>query len=143
MSLNNNAITWPQCYRQWAYRATLCITIKIRIWVVAYFFNFFHLFQKEKKNIKAILCNFSMRLLKFFFALKKLKKPPQKVAYLSRNSVVSEIFHLLPTYCPTAQMAKFMFQNVVHRATVHRTGVFGYKYGKIHSGILCGLFGLY
>ena len=78
-----------------------------------------------------------------FFALKKLKKPHQKVAYLGRNSVVSEIFHLLPTYCPTAQMAKFMFQNVVYRATVHRTGVFGYKYGKIHSGILCGLFGLY
>ena len=31
-----------------------------------------------------------------FFALKKLKKPPQKVAYLSRNLVVSEIFFLLP-----------------------------------------------
>ena len=27
-----------------------------------------------------------------FFAHKKLKKPPKKVAYLSRNSVVSEIF---------------------------------------------------
>ena len=51
-----------------------------------------------------------------------MKKPPQKVAYLSRNSVVSEIFHLLPTYCPTAQMAEFMFQNVVYRATVYRTG---------------------
>ena len=57
-----------------------------------------------------------------FFGLKKLKKPPQKVAYLVRNSVVSEIFHLLPTYCPTAQMAEFMFQNVVYRATVYRTG---------------------
>ena len=51
-----------------------------------------------------------------------MKKPPQKVAYLSRNSVVSEIFHLLPQYCPTAQMAEFMFQNVVYRATVYRTG---------------------
>ena len=51
-----------------------------------------------------------------------MKKPPQKVAYLSRNSVVSEIFHLLPTYCLTAQMAEFMFQNVVYRATVYRTG---------------------
>ena len=51
-----------------------------------------------------------------------MKKTPQKIAYLSRNSVVSEIFHLLPTYCPTAQMAEFMFQNVVHRATVYRTG---------------------
>jgi hypothetical protein len=30
------------------------------------------------------------------FALKKLKKLPQKVAYLSRNSIVSEISLLLP-----------------------------------------------
>ena len=47
-----------------------------------------------------------------------LEKPPQKVAYLGRNSVVSEIFHLLG---PTAQLAEFMFQNVVYRATVYRT----------------------
>ena len=65
-----------------------------------------NVFEKKKKKI----------------ALKKLKKPPQKVAYLSRNSVVSEIFHLLPTYSPTAQMAEIMFQNVVYRATVYRTG---------------------
>ena len=52
-----------------------------------------------------------------------MKKPPQTVAYLSRNSDVSEIFHLLTQYCPTAQMAEFMFQNVVYRATVNRTGV--------------------
>ena len=38
-----------------------------KLWVVAYFFNFFQLFQKQKKIIiKAILCNFSMRLLKCF-----------------------------------------------------------------------------
>ena len=48
-----------------------------------------------------------------------MKKPPQKVAYLGRNFVVSEIF----TYCPmSAQIAEFMFQNVVYRATVYRTG---------------------
>ena len=70
----------------------------------------------------------------FFFALKKLKKPPQKVAYLSRNSVVSEIFHLLPTYCPTAQMAEFMFQNVAYRATVYRTGAPTKKRGAKHAG---------
>ena len=57
-----------------------------------------------------------------------MKKPAQKVAYLSRNSVVSEIFHLLPTYCPTARMAEFMFQNVVYRATVYRTGVMTYQF---------------
>ena len=61
-------------------------------------------------------------LNKHFFALENMKKPPQKVAYLSKNSVVSEFFHLLPQYCPTAQMAEFMFQNVVYRATVYRTG---------------------
>ena len=38
---------------------------------------------------------------------------------LSRNSVVSEIF----PYCPTAQMAELMFQNVAYRATVYRTGI--------------------
>jgi hypothetical protein len=52
-----------------------------------------------------------------------MKKTPQKVAYLSINSVVSEIFHLLPNECPTAQMAEFMFQNVVYRATVYITGI--------------------
>ena len=57
-----------------------------------------------------------------------MKKTPEKVAYLSRNSIVSEIFHLLPTYCPTAQMAEFMFQNVVYRATVYIDGL----------GTLCG-----
>ena len=30
------------------------------------FFNFFKLFQEKKKIIKAILCDFSMRLLKCF-----------------------------------------------------------------------------
>jgi len=71
--------------------------------VVAYFFNFFQRFhQQQKKYINTILCNFSLQLLKcilknldHFFALKKLKKPPQKVAYISRNSVVSEISLLL------------------------------------------------
>ena len=53
-----------------------------------------------------------------------MKKPPQKVAYLSRNSVVSEIFLLLPYNCPTAQMAESMFPNVAYRATVYRTGGF-------------------
>ena len=56
------------------------------------------------------------------FAHENMKKSPQKVAYLSRNSVVSEIFHLLPTYCPTVQMAEFIFPNVAYRATVYRTG---------------------
>ena len=48
----------------------------------------------------SMLCNFCMRTLKTLFCglpidsiVKKLKKPPEKVAYLSRNSVVSEIFH--------------------------------------------------
>ena len=41
------------------------------------------MFKKKKKKKKKI-------------ALKKLKKPPQKVAYLSKNSVVSEISLLLP-----------------------------------------------
>ena len=53
-----------------------------------------------KKFIKAILCNLSMRMLKyiffkfkFFFAHKKLKKPPSKVAQNSSNP-------LFFPYCP-------------------------------------------
>ena len=65
---------------------------------------------------------------KNFFAHENMKKPPQKLAHLSRKSVVSEIFHLLPTNCPTAQMAEVMFQNVVYRATVYRTGMFLFIY---------------
>ena len=53
-----------------------------------------------------------------------MKKPPQKVAYLSRNSVVSEIF----LSSQTAQIADFMFQNVAYRATVYRTGSFINKF---------------
>ena len=63
-------LMYPQCYRQLLYWAPPCITLKIRIWVVAYFFNFFQLFQK-KLYIKAILCNFSMRLLKLPILLSK------------------------------------------------------------------------
>ena len=46
--------------------------------------------------------------------------------YLSRNSVISDIFHLLPAYCPKAQMAEVMFQNVVYRTTEYRTGISSY-----------------
>ena len=62
-------------------------------------FSTFSNFFKKKKIIKAILCNFSMRTLKcflkkfkFFFALKKLKKPPSKVAQNNSNPL---FFH----YC--------------------------------------------
>ena len=77
------------------------------------------------------------------FDLKKLKKPPQNVAYLSRNSVVSEIFHLLPNECPTAQMAEFLFQNVVYRATVYRTGVSWLEYFLVFLFLFCILEEIY
>ena len=48
-----------------------------------------------------------------------MKKPPKKVAYLSRNSVVSEIFHLLPN----SPNGRVHVPNVVYRAIVYRTGV--------------------
>ena len=45
-----------------------------------------------------------------------MKKPPKKVAYLSENSVVSEIFILLPN-SPNGS------KHVAYRATVYRTGI--------------------
>ena len=47
-----------------------------------------------------------------------MKKPPQKVTYLSRNSVVSEIFLLLPN----SPNGSIYVPNVAYRATVYRTG---------------------
>ena len=47
----------PQCYRQGVYRDPLCITLKIKIWVVAYW-----------------------KFIIFFQVSKKLKKTPSKVA---------------------------------------------------------------
>ena len=55
---------------QWVYKAPLCITLRIKTWVVAYLkfiYNFF-------KNLKATI--FSK---KSFFAHKKLKNHPQKL----------------------------------------------------------------
>jgi len=87
-------------------------------WYVAYFFNLFKLFQK--KNIKVILCNFSMRTLKCFlrnlnfFSLKKLKKPPSKVAQNNSNP----LFSLLP------ELPKRPKKNSCSKMwpTVYRTG---------------------
>ena len=45
----NNLLAY-QCYRQWLFKAPLCITLKIKIWVVAYFFNIFKLFKKNYKS---------------------------------------------------------------------------------------------
>jgi hypothetical protein len=39
-----------QCYRQWLYRAPLCITLKIKIWVVTYL-KFIIFFPSIKKKI--------------------------------------------------------------------------------------------
>ena len=40
-----------------------------------------------------------------------------------KSSIIKHKFFI---YCPTAQMAEFMFPNVVYRATVYRTGVPGF-----------------
>ena len=56
--------------------------------IIPVFSTFSKLFQKKKIIIKAILCNFSMRLLKDFkkefeniFAPQNIKKPASKVAH--------------------------------------------------------------
>ena len=56
----------PRDLRETIESGPLCITDLFQNKSVAYFFNFFQLFKKKKKIIEAILCNFSMRLLKYF-----------------------------------------------------------------------------
>ena len=91
--------------------------------MVAFFLTFS---KQSKKIIKAILCNFSMRLLECFlnilkknFALKKLKKTPSKVAQKNSNPL---FFLLTASTAQMAQTEEFMFENVAYRPTVYRTG---------------------
>jgi hypothetical protein len=70
------------------------------------------LYYNQDKNV-----NGSLFFKKFhgFFANKKLKKPPSKVAQKNSNP----LFFLF-LGCPKTK--EFMFQNVAFRTTVYRTG---------------------
>ena len=56
----------------------------------------FSCFHGQKFDFSIFFLHFSNRIKKLDFCLENMKKPPQKVAYLSKNSVVSEILILLP-----------------------------------------------
>ena len=56
----------PQCYRQWVYRAPLCITLKLKIWVVAYL-KFIIFFQVSKFFFFKLYL-FSSQGFPFFFS---------------------------------------------------------------------------
>ena len=62
----------PQFYIQLVFKAPLCITLTI----------------SDQKIVSPVVG----------FDPRNMKKPPQKVAYLSRNSVVSEIFFFQPKW---------------------------------------------
>ena len=66
--------------------------------------------------MRTLKCFF--KFLKNFFALKKLKKPPSKVAQNNLNP----LFFLTAWATQTAQTEEFMLQNVANRPTVYRTG---------------------
>ena len=59
---------------------------------------------------------FSKKII--FFAFKKLKKTPSKVAQKNSNP----LFSLTASTAQMAQTKEFMFQNVAYRPTVYRTG---------------------
>ena len=54
-----------------------------------------------------------------FFAHKKLKKPPSKVAQKKLNP----LFFLTAWAAQTTTTEEFMFQNVAYRPTVYKTGI--------------------
>ena len=68
----------------------------------------------------------TLQYIFFFFAHKKLKKTPSKVAHKNSNP----LFILTVLTAQTAQTEEFMFQNVVYRPTVYRTGGFGKNGGN-------------
>ena len=55
-----------------------------------------------------------------FFAHKKLKKTPTKVAQKNSNLL---FFLILPEMPKLPKQKNFMFQNVAYRPTVYRTGI--------------------
>ena len=76
--------------------------------------------NKIIKNIKKMWKLSTMFSKKIhFFALKKLKKTPSKVAQKNSNP----LFFLTASTAQMAQSEEFMFQNVAYRPTVYRTGV--------------------
>ena len=89
-------------------------------WVVAYFFNFFHFFVGKKFFfIKVLLCNFLVRTLqckkkfkKIIFWPSKYEKTNPKSCILKQKFRRFRNFLSKPIFCPTAQMAEFMFPNV-------------------------------
>ena len=76
------------------------------------------------------LFNADAKIFSNFFAHKKLKKPPSKVAQNSSNP----LFFLTALTDQTAQTEEFLFQNVDYWLTVYRTGEFSVT--KISGEIL-------
>ena len=98
---------WPQFYIQLVFKAPLCITLTIsdqkivsgslfltQKIIFPIFFKIYFIFLLSNFSVRTIQCK--KKLTNYFFANENMKKTPQKVAYLSRNSVVSEIFLSLP-----------------------------------------------
>jgi hypothetical protein len=85
---------------QWLYKAPLCITLTIKTWVVAYFFNFSWEKKFKKKIIKELLCIFLVRTLQYLKNKKNKKFCPQKVQKTTLKScsekLKSTFFSLLP-----------------------------------------------
>ena len=80
----------------------------------------------RKKNIKAILCNFSMRMLNLFYFYFVLFFCPQKVEKTTLKSCSEKLkftfFSSTALTAQTAQIEEFMFQNMAYWPTVFRTG---------------------
>ena len=89
-----------QCFRQWVNKAPLCITLRIKTWVVAYlkfiiiflriFFFKFKLYFVQLFIADATI--FSKKNI-YIFAHKKSKKPPPKIL----NSFFFLLFSLMAT----------------------------------------------
>ena len=65
---------------------------------------------KNTKKMWKLSTMFSKKKNQFFFALKKLKKTPSKVAQKNSNP----LFFLTASSAQTSQTEEFMFQNVAY-----------------------------
>jgi hypothetical protein len=88
----------------------LCITDLFQNKSVAYFLTYNCFLIIFYIVLSYIFCNFSVRMLKYFFAHKKLKKPPQKVAYLWQLGV----FLICSPDCPKQPRTSFPFYKLFY-----------------------------
>ena len=98
---------------QWVYKAPLCITLRIKTWVAAYF--------GQKNFIKGFFMQLFSAHATIFRGFFAHKNTVEKTTLKSFSEVRKTQIHFFLTAW-AAQTEEFMIQNLAYTPTVYRTG---------------------